>query len=496
MGVVREIYVISDLHLGGEYGEAGVAQDRGFRLCTQVPALTRFVASLTDRPVAAPSIELVVNGDLVDFLAERGGVQSPWRPFLSDQNEAAATFERIVERDAGFFTALTEFLQRGHRLVLLLGNHDIELALPAVRRRLRHALGVTGREDVQFIYDGEAYVVGDALIEHGNRYDKWNMVDNDALRRLRSLQSRQQAVPREHAFVPPAGSRLVSSVMNPIKIDYRFVDLLKPETEAVLPILLALEPGYRSLIASLIPLHAEARRHRLVSDALPRHPGDIASQELEAEMIGDIGAMRYTGWSEDKPPRDLLTATLTDSLGPRTHEFLAGVAEDEVEDFAGDVAMAATVVRTWGLTRLFLSRDRSRIARRMPALLQALRVLQKDRTFDRDVETLPEYQRAAESLASAGFRWVLFGHTHLARDVALSGGARYMNTGTWADVIRFPKDILNGSEPQALQALEAWIADLSAGRLGDWFSQVPTYGRLDIDETGHVAQAKLLQYEG
>jgi hypothetical protein len=162
------------------------------------------------------------------------------------------------------------------------------------------------------------------------------------------------------------------------------------------------------------------------------------------------------------------------------------------EDFVEDVSATATIVRTWGLSRLLISRDRSRIALRLPALLRALRVLQDDRTFDRDVETLPEYQRAAEDLARGGFRWILFGHTHLARDLALPGGARYLNTGTWADLIRVPKDIVSGPEPQALDALEAFVSDMSAGRLAAWVSFVPTYCRLDLDEDGRCQRAELL----
>src|SRR5207244_2236158 len=94
-------------------------------------------------------------------------------------------------------------------------------------------------------YDNEAYTVGDALIEHGNRYDRYNQVDHDALRRARSLQSRGLR-PADHGVVlkPAPGSRMVAEVMNPIKARFPFVDLLKPETEAVLPILLTLTGGY------------------------------------------------------------------------------------------------------------------------------------------------------------------------------------------------------------------------------------------------------------
>ena len=58
----------------------------------------------------------------------------------------------------------------------MLGNHDIEMSLPAVRSALAKRLESTGKK-FAFIYDGEAHVRGGLLIEHGNRYDAFNVVD-------------------------------------------------------------------------------------------------------------------------------------------------------------------------------------------------------------------------------------------------------------------------------------------------------------------------------
>jgi len=43
------------------------------------------------------------------------------------------------------------------------------------------------------------------------------------------------AVQEENEFDPPAGSKLVASVMNDIKRTYRFIDLLKPEKKLRFP---------------------------------------------------------------------------------------------------------------------------------------------------------------------------------------------------------------------------------------------------------------------
>jgi UDP-2,3-diacylglucosamine pyrophosphatase LpxH len=41
------------------------------------------------------------------------------------------------------------------------------------------------------------------------------------------------------------------------------------------------------------------------------------------------------------------------------------------------------------------------------------------------------YHEAAEMLLRRGFDAVVFGHTHQAEDVAIAGGGRYLNCGTW-----------------------------------------------------------------
>lgn len=275
----RLVFIVSDLHVGGAYAPDPSTGERGFRCCTNVAKLAEFVAAVDERSrTSGADVELLINGDFIDFLAEvkEDGAFSAFR---MDPGEAVRVFDQIVARDQVLFDALRRLLEGGATLTLLLGNHDIELSFPAVRSRLEEVLGASGHTRFRFLYDGEALVIGDALIEHGNRYDPWNQVDHDQLRRLRSLQSRRQSPPADFDFVPPAGSRLVAAVMNPVKQDYPFVDLLKPEQETMIPILLALEPDARAHIRELLPLVA-ATTSRGVSKkdaAMPAQLGNISA---------------------------------------------------------------------------------------------------------------------------------------------------------------------------------------------------------------------------
>ena len=131
MGIVPEfdeLYVISDVHMGGA---------KGFQIFGSTNELAAFIDWIRDRPAA--KIALVINGDTVDFLAENGSK-------YFDPHGANEKLDRIV-RDDSFkpvFDALTQFVAKANRhLAFTLGNHDIELALPHVRAHFLELLAGT-----------------------------------------------------------------------------------------------------------------------------------------------------------------------------------------------------------------------------------------------------------------------------------------------------------------------------------------------------------------
>lgn len=136
--VRRQVYVISDLHLGGHLDPTN-ATGRGFRIFTHGKELAAFINALANKPASGPDIELVINGDVVDFLAEKDPDSEGWSA-LKLGPHAPEVLNNIVGREAAVFEALTALLRAEHRLTLLLGNHDVELSFPEVRARLEHAL--------------------------------------------------------------------------------------------------------------------------------------------------------------------------------------------------------------------------------------------------------------------------------------------------------------------------------------------------------------------
>jgi len=108
--VARRVYVISDLHLGGTYGKT--SKGRGFRMNTHVSELAEFVEALAQMPSDGLKIELVINGDMVDFLAEREDAPPYWTPFTCDAKAACA--KRHGRRQTGKASADDDDVFRFH----------------------------------------------------------------------------------------------------------------------------------------------------------------------------------------------------------------------------------------------------------------------------------------------------------------------------------------------------------------------------------------------
>lgn len=235
-------------------------------------------------------------------------------------------------------------------------------------------------------------------------------------------------------------------------------------------------------------LGLQTREHRLAEAALPSFAGDISStggdQWSPDGFASDI--------SSGVPEADPLTQVLREAMNGTEH-LLLGAAQAP-PDFAGDISTFEVVDRACGMARMLLSSDRAGVASRLPALLAAVKCLQSDTSFARDAECLPEYLNAARDLAKGGFDYVVFGHTHLARDIVMDHGARYINSGTWADLISFPIEILKGSQNQAMEGLRGFVEDMGAGRLRAWTKFIPTYVKLTLDSDGAVKDVALKDY--
>jgi UDP-2,3-diacylglucosamine pyrophosphatase LpxH len=410
--VVDKLYVISDLHLGGE---------AGFQIFGSGTELEWLVRHLADTD-PDEDVALVINGDFVDFLAE-----APATYF--DPYGALRKLERIALEDPAFkgvFAQLTYFLSKPkRRLVVNLGNHDLELALPWVRQRLEEILcgtNATATSRLHFVLDGSGVLCGvgaqSVLCLHGNEVDAWNPADYERIRQIgRDVQLGRPV----KAWIPNRGTQLVIEVMNRIKRGFPFVDLLKPEVAAVVPTLLACAP--RELLGSL------ERVGRMA---------DIGLGRARASIVKPAGML---GEEPEGGLADPAATTLPGLLGPAPGAGNEGAARELmrlVEEQARTGVDPMALVGIAGDQRLDALSAAGKWIAAEPGhevLREALEYLDKDRSFD--IADRDETARRLDDEVAPAIDIVVAGHTHLERALhRLNGGGCYFNSGTWARLIR------------------------------------------------------------
>ncbi len=259
-----DIFIVSDLHIS-----AGRTADRSYSGTENFFADESFARMLTRAQKAREEKPerrsmLVINGDFVDFLRI---VSVPvtdvdfleWRNILlsigltdrpTEELKAAVSDK---ERDIGLkthdfksvwklhaavtghpalFSGLAGWVQHGHSLVVVKGNHDLEWYWPAVRNFLRltlarylhagnpatplheHLADIVPR--VSFV-DDACIIGGQVYVEHGHRYDKFSAVLGSATWGASGAELNL-----------PFGSFFNRYLINKLELVYPFLDNVRP----------------------------------------------------------------------------------------------------------------------------------------------------------------------------------------------------------------------------------------------------------------------------
>jgi len=380
------LFVMSDLHLCG-----GASEDRLFRKDHL------FAKEVAHTDNLDGHVTLVLNGDVVDFLAVP---DSP--AFQSDEQQAAATLERILQGHPLVVQALRHFVQREHRhLVIAAGNHDPELAWPEAIATLHTLLeppDAKGNLTIRTGGLGYVCMVGNKRVGciHGDIADSTNRVDSDALRGL------DQHTVTTTTVTPSAGSCLVVDFVRPLREPFPLIDVLKPEVGVA--IMLALE---------MVP--------KEVGDAVTARSG------LRVVLAAARDALRtprlsYTKMAGPEGPPELLDDSALDQPGslpgPRTMLRVTEALLDQPPE--------ALVDTTEGLELLG------------PARWLAKRAAKDDPTADLEEPDIVWDWARNQQLESD---ILIAGHTHLRRHIR-TRRLEYLNTGTWIPIsILEPRDL-------------------------------------------------------
>lgn len=423
--VFDRLHIVSDLHLGGE---------PGFQIFNQGPRLAALIERLAEEN--GESLGLVLNGDIVDFLAETPG------KYLDPIN-AVEKLERVCCKERSFsvvWDALAGFVKRPHcRLILVLGNHDVELALPTVREWLLGSLSqgdAAARGRIIIAMDGAGFAckVGTkrVLCLHGNEVDTWNIVDYRRLLEV-SRSVNRGAVPEE--WDANAGTRMVIDVMNEVKREFPMVDLLKPEAEAVAPVILALDPSQLGKIVKLMKVASYLARDKV------RRAGGFLSAEAEGraaqELPSDAEVARRLLAGQVDGDISLHEGDVGSSL-LRAHDAIEAGQDPKLRPDLQDAEFLGFTdsVRQW----FGLNEKREELLRRA---LQKL--LRKDRSFDLGFRD-GTFTELDEEIG-AEVDYLVAGHTHLERAIERRHPGRYyFNSGTWIRLIELTDEVLNDAD--------------------------------------------------
>lgn len=454
-----ELYVISDIHMGGTKTEAKNFQifNRGLRLSKLINKLAKH------RP--DDSICLVLNGDIIDTLAE---AQVSGYAAL-DQTIALKVLDRIYH-DASFapvWDALGEFIKQPKRhLIFVLGNHDIELSLPGLEASIRHHLAadnVDAQSRLVFSTHGSGFScqVGDKRVfcTHGNEVDDWNMVNYDLLGQLGNAMNAGRTVDADD-WTPNAGTRLVVDVMNKFKQSYPFVDLLKPETNPVLSILLTLDNKALSKVNldDAFPIVRDKMRGGLQRKKLLSADASDFS-EVSEQLVAEEAVERILGSSLKEAISSRPLATTSNSEDDLLEEIEQALNEGKsASQMSDDEHEAGTL----GWMDIFAGK--MGLIDKVEALRRSLRDwLKGDDTFAIDTRD-DTYERIIERVAPE-IDFVVTGHTHLARAIEFDTGRYYFNCGTWIRLLRLTQEVL-ADEANDIFKATAWQA-FSSGKMAD-----------------------------
>lgn len=436
----RDLIVLSDLHLSAGYNSRLGVFDRNEDFFYD-KAFARFLVHLQRRATnEGRRWRLVLLGDIFDFLQvdlrRTGQLHDPL-----DRSEAVtiAKLERIAQGHRPFFTALGEFAAAGNPIVVLPGNHDIELIRPATQARfaalVAEAVGKPEAAAAFTFHPWVYYEPGLVYAEHGHQYDATNSF---------MTQLQPYVTPDQPDRIDlPLGSYFVEYLFNRIEAIDPFADNIKPAT-AYFTWALRSHP-----VKALATLGAHAG---LFLEVL-RNTEDLAP----AELADRRHSYRQTTLHDHAPATGLSARALTaiDELAAipamsSKWRQLQALMVRPVSQGAPTLALAAAI--TFGLIQM--ERSRRPLGFLGAAALGAL--WQRRGRRGEPIVRPGGYLRAAAEQIDTILRaegrnvpFYLFGHTHSPEQFPLDDAPippRYINSGTWTPIVSTDFELLSERE--------------------------------------------------
>lgn len=366
--------------------------------------------------VSSARATLILNGDVVDFLRIttlpageddfiewsatlaqlgiskkagdlRASITSKEKTYGLKTDDYKSVFKLSVAAKGHrpVFDALARWIGRGHRLIVVKGNHDLEWYWRAVRDRLRVILAaslvqVEAAPDLAqaislvlpnlIFADDSLLIDGQIYVEHGHRYDRYAHILGPTV------------LPGTAELNIPFGSFINRYLLNVIELHYPFIDNVRP-AQNLLPLLIR----ERFFLALKVLFH----HIPLLVFTIPKRYYRYMLARVLPLAVALGGPVALLIWNLRGPLKTALTgqggSALSQSLG-------------------GQIVMPALSYFLGRIIAYFQLREPS-------SLNDAARQLLLDN---------PQYRLAT------------FGHTHNPDQFSV-GNRHFCNTGTWIPVI-------------------------------------------------------------
>lgn len=424
------LIVISDLHLSEGRSRETKRYDKNedFFFDESFYRFLEYLDQESARLQNQKKWKLIIAGDMIDFLQvtsrpKRGEVDfdiSEREEKFGLGTEAVKTvwkLKRVMDGHWRFFQGLANFLNKGHRVIVIPGNHDIEFVYEKVQNTLRTELPkyLTDPPESKNIeanlefFPWFYYEPDLVFVEHGRQYDPLNSFDF-FLCPFRTV--------KEAVIDLPSGSFFVRYLFNKMEKIDPFADNIKPVTRYLCWAIKhwLFSPGFIGIVLSYV---------RFLLEALEK------KKPLSEEV------------------KERLFHKQMDLLKLEAQRF--GLAEDKLNSIEGFWVPSS------------ISND------------SFFKVLWRFFSYEKESPYLVKAEKIRETL---GVKNIVFGHTHdpdlrgLPSDRERTG--EYVNSGTWTIVFSEEERLLREDkefayvrilkQPELKMELLKWKDELREGQ--------------------------------
>jgi hypothetical protein len=413
----RHTVVLSDVHLSQAHPE-DPSDPLWMRYRRRDHHPDGDLAALVDHLLATrgeDAIELVWNGDVFDFDAPwvKDG-QSTFDEFPLDEAGCTEHFRRILADHPVWLSATARLLSAGHRLLVLSGNHDVELHWPAVRRALREQLGRLSGLDAEALADRVRFrhwfhVTEDGIyLEHGSQYDLFSSVHHPML-----------PLTRDRAAIHPQTGKLA------FKRTGARMGYFNPYDERTFYL------GFSGYLRHWLRFYARSHRHivRTWLSGAVRTAADIWRRRHREDWTAENRALARAEIGASDEAIDLTAALAAAPAEDTMIPILRQLWLDRLAMLAGVLAVAPSALALGGRRPAFVA---------LAAAAAGIAVYERTTPMPDPCRYEAAPGAARRLLGIHGARAVCLGHTHRPYGIWQGGSApRFSgNSGSWCPAFR------------------------------------------------------------